>query len=357
MSDLAQFIGNIGWLAVRCDDPTEVAASLGFDELAPVSWNQGVAGARAGKAVFVSAPIDGWVFVVGYWVMDQRPEQQEELVVQLSASFGEAQLYSLYESIDHYMFMRAIDNVLRRSFGRTSEGETRDHGDAAPVEPPRGQTPNQDELSLLAGFWGIDPATLTVDQVGGDERHRAAPVPTSLAGELVHDTLGPQTLLEAGPANSTKEADLWFESARCPSCDHWLENPTGRVALPWERFAYEIAATCNGCGGRTAVRFAAGPGWETRPDDTDVAFTNWPQPSTLVTAEALESMVEAELENLELLEDLDDDEVDEEEISLFAKRALGGLLELEKYEPAPARVQDPRHETLKTELRAKVGSG
>jgi hypothetical protein len=66
---------NIGWLALRCDDPRAVAAACDVEEPQSCPWNEGIKTAYRQRAqLFITPPVDGWVLVVPYF--DQRAYAQ-----------------------------------------------------------------------------------------------------------------------------------------------------------------------------------------------------------------------------------------------------------------------------------------
>jgi hypothetical protein len=189
----------IGWLTIRSTDPNAVMRALSLADPAEATWRAGIDAAYGDayrivlsrSRVFVSPPVNGWIFVVGQWTMGDGddPGSIEQLITRLSKEFGEAQAFATYRVIEYHHWMRAKSGDLERSFAYLGEsGQVlRDEGeptsaeldigwqrwpedDEFPYEPGDSSTseearwrPNEEDVMTIAGHWSINPQTLGPD--------------------------------------------------------------------------------------------------------------------------------------------------------------------------------------------------
>jgi hypothetical protein len=184
----------IGWLAVRSTDRDSVVRSLQLSEPIEVTWKAGIDAVyndayrllgRASK-VFVSPPVDGWVFVVGDWTMGSGDEQGvhsiERLITRASAELREVQAFATSRVIDYHHWMIARDGALSRAFAISGGELLADFGEPTPVElgfswyPLRQDAddaddgemdddeaegwPNEESVMKVAGEWSVNPQLL-----------------------------------------------------------------------------------------------------------------------------------------------------------------------------------------------------
>jgi hypothetical protein len=147
-------------------------------------------------------------------------------------------------------------------------------------------------------------------------------------------------VIAAGAASSVWQADLAVSGLSCPRCgESALGGGDGRRGLPWEAFAYQIDSRCSACRQRVLVRFNAGPGWDTQPGPDEAAITSVPSPSPLIGRQRLERLVQDQLGTIDSMTaqaprlGWDAAEL-AEALAEPARRALAGLRELEKLDPA-----------------------
>ena len=184
------------WLALQTEETRAVASFLGLRNAVPANWSSSIQAVyRAdrqtdGGATFIAPPVDGWTLVVT--TLDMAADQQgsiqklTELLETLSRAFGDAQYFGSYRVVDYVAWFRAENGQLVRGFSWVgSEGEVlantgpvtkaeRDLGygvvdELAPEQvtdlifAEEGDTlrfPGEEDPSLIAAGWSIDPQTL-----------------------------------------------------------------------------------------------------------------------------------------------------------------------------------------------------
>jgi hypothetical protein len=162
-------------------------------QLREVTWKQGidtVYGTTQDREVFVTPSVDGWVFVVGWWVMGSDGEAIEALAERLSVCFGEVQAFGTHRVSEAHGWVLAREGRLVRSFCVAMDiGEIcADKGELTPVErtfnwgpflpsfgtgatssEPGGagddedgvmRFPGEESVMQVAAAWSVDPTTL-----------------------------------------------------------------------------------------------------------------------------------------------------------------------------------------------------
>lgn len=181
---------SMAWLAVRGDDPEELVDALGLEQAAPCNWNSGIGAvydATLGTSrVFVSPPVDGWMFVVGLALPHPLGpgflDKCMPTLVNLGSHFSEAQYFFTYPPIDYYAWAKVKDGRLVRAFGVSDEGIVWNKGRPSREERSLGLKlfelrgvrgrkgdaggeiilhPTEDHVLRLASRWSIDPTTLS----------------------------------------------------------------------------------------------------------------------------------------------------------------------------------------------------
>jgi hypothetical protein len=211
----------LGWFAIRSMDRDAVVRSFQLSNPVEAPWRSGIDTVykdaynllRSSSRVFVSPPVDGWVFVVGQWAMGNGEYQDlreiESRVVAASAEFGEAQAFATYRVVDYHHWVLARDGTLLRSFAVSGGEVFSDAGDPTPVElslawfplnqehaaddeesdedREEGDLPGEDDVMKVAGSWSVNPQLLEVSFSDGGKGVLAVAPPTSKAAQ---DTAG-----------------------------------------------------------------------------------------------------------------------------------------------------------------------
>lgn len=184
---------SMAWLAVRSDDPEEVVAALRLEDATACNWNSGIGAVYddwlGASRVFVSPPVDGWVFAVGlalpHPLGGSFADKCTPMLVDLGARFCEVQYFFTYPPIDYYAWATVKDGRLVRAFAVSDEGIVWNKGRTSRDERALGLKlfelrgvrgrkgdaggelilhPTEDHVLRLASRWSIDPTTLDRDQ-------------------------------------------------------------------------------------------------------------------------------------------------------------------------------------------------
>jgi hypothetical protein len=171
---------NTAWLALRTDDPREVARALGLHEIAPVPWQEGVTDAVEGDdLVFVTPPVDGWVLAVGAVLGSWGPLEIGGQLSALSRTLTEAHYYVTRRSSDYAAWGRAMAGRTVRVFAYADD-EMLSEGALDAFERTLGittesRTPEEGDVFRMAAAWSVDPMTFG---------EREAPQGPGLSGRL-----------------------------------------------------------------------------------------------------------------------------------------------------------------------------
>ncbi len=185
----AAFGYKMAWLAVRARDPKVVASILGLGAPRPANWRSGLGAVYDNqlgeKCVFVSPPVNGWIFVAGLSLpapLGRRfVDKSVTFLVDLGRHFSEVQYYSSHPMIDHFAWARVIDGKMARAFAIGDEGVIWNKGRPTKEEKALGLKlfelrgvrgrkgdaggeiliyPTEQHIMQLAAKWSIDPTTL-----------------------------------------------------------------------------------------------------------------------------------------------------------------------------------------------------
>jgi hypothetical protein len=183
------------WLAINSRNPVAVQRALSLHNPKPCAWADGISG-DAGRKLFISPPVSGWVIVVGPALPDPTDDVDAafRFLLDLSRKVGHVQCFSGNTVLNHHAWARVEGGRVVRGYtwtGRTqwnqgeptaAEGDLglkcHDYGDAPEAGPfARGDcgASNSDKLHSLAARWSIDPDEL-------DERFSGNAV--GIVGEL-----------------------------------------------------------------------------------------------------------------------------------------------------------------------------
>lgn len=150
------------WIVVPCDDPNQVATSLGLRSVCPCSWREGITRAYNIKGVFVCPPIHGWTMAVGCVGEVEDPELLPFLE-RLSDEFGQACFFCTHRGVGLHVWARAERGKITRAFGQ-GENLSWNTGDRTPeeVELDFGRADDErrldeEDVLTLAGRWTLNP--------------------------------------------------------------------------------------------------------------------------------------------------------------------------------------------------------
>ena len=179
----------MAWLAIRSRDPAFVAERLGLVAVEPANWRSGLGTVyddQLGEThIFVSPPVNGWVFVAGLPLphpMGRRfTDKASQLLLGLGADFVEVQYFFSYPAIDFFAWARMIEGKLIRAFAIGDDGVVWNKGRPTKEEKAMGLKlfelrgvrgrrgdaggeiilyPTEQHMMQLAGKWSLDPTEL-----------------------------------------------------------------------------------------------------------------------------------------------------------------------------------------------------
>lgn len=180
----ARFGYKCGWLAVRASSVDEVVLALGPKRRTPCNWATGIGrvyGNIGNEDVFVTPPVDGWVFVVGGRLDDVS---RLDTVARLSRVLDrEVFGFATHRGVSYAAWVRAERGEIVRAWAIVDGKRIYDRGpvteaeraldisfDEEPSEEDDERWERQSHESTviaLSGTWTRDPTTLDeVEELG-----------------------------------------------------------------------------------------------------------------------------------------------------------------------------------------------
>ncbi len=179
----------MAWLAIRTSDTDAVVETLDLAVPAKANWNSGIGTVYddkfGEKRVFVSPPVDGWMFVVGLALPHPMSpafvDKWTPMMTALATRFGDAQYYFTYPLIDFYGWAIYANGKRVRAFAISDAGIVLSQGKPTREEKALGLKlfelrgvkerkgdaggeiilyPTEDHVMRLASKWSLDPTTL-----------------------------------------------------------------------------------------------------------------------------------------------------------------------------------------------------
>ena len=166
-----------GWLAVCAASTDEVVDALAPTRRTPCNWATGIAriyGGLGSKDLFVTPPVDGWVFVVGTRLDDAA---QLDLVARLSRALDQEVFgFASHRGVSFAAWVRAAQGEIVRAWGIADGQRLYDQGPLTAAERALDisfdEEPSEDDderwsrqsheatVIALARAWSRDPTTL-----------------------------------------------------------------------------------------------------------------------------------------------------------------------------------------------------
>jgi len=174
-----------GWLAVRPATSLGLADALKLEGVVPCNWSTGIERAYENEGeVFITPDVNGWILAMGarsIAFIEDRAEVNR-LLVDLSAHFGEAQMFQSYRVVSSYAWHRAVDGQVVRAYA-TVEFNEWEEGARSDAELELGITflkeiptdqaesdafwartdiavPDEETVLKVAGLWSVNPQCL-----------------------------------------------------------------------------------------------------------------------------------------------------------------------------------------------------
>ncbi len=181
---------DMAWLAIKTDQPLEVAQLLGLEQPTPSNWNCGIGtvyhGTLSNGRVFVSPPHDGWVFVVGAALpLPQGPgfvDKYTALHHGLAERYSDVQAFAAFPELDLFAWARITGGKFIRSLAVSDTGVIISRGKPTREERALGlklyelrgvkgrkgdaggellMHPTLEHVMRLAGGWSLNPTVLS----------------------------------------------------------------------------------------------------------------------------------------------------------------------------------------------------
>lgn len=180
---------DMAWIAIKTQDSGSVVDALGVGDPVPANWNSGIGtvyDAQLGEnRVFVSPPVNGWVFVVGNSLPHPHGalfvDKCTPLLVHLGEQFRDVQYFASYPDLDLFIWAKLASGRVVRAFGIGEQGVIWARGRTTQEERLLGlklfelrgvrgrkgdaggellMHPTQEHVMRLAGHWSINPTLL-----------------------------------------------------------------------------------------------------------------------------------------------------------------------------------------------------
>ena len=181
------------WLAIRTDDPHSVAEALGLRDVRPANWRTGLNASyeRYETHVFVTPPVEGWVFVVGVAFPDtgdsSRADRCTPVLEALGKKYDHVYFFGTHRVVEFHVWARVDNGVISRAYAYLGkQGITIwDKGNRTKEEvdlkfnffadkPPEGQGkeywervdltfPDEEDVIKIAEAWTMNP--LKIDEM------------------------------------------------------------------------------------------------------------------------------------------------------------------------------------------------
>jgi hypothetical protein len=165
------------WLAVRSRNVHAVQVALGLNNVQPCTWLEGLTG---DEKLFIAPPVKGWVLIIGSGLPDPADDVDIcfRFLTSLSGKLGHVQFFKASRALGHHAWVRAEGGRIVRGYawaGKTlwNQGiETRAETEFGlkcfqyfespdeTFEPSDLIAANVEKISLLAGSWSLDPASV-----------------------------------------------------------------------------------------------------------------------------------------------------------------------------------------------------
>lgn len=185
------------WIAIRTNDYAAVIDAVAGEQPIAANWNSGIGtiyNTEFGPSrIFVSSPVDGWVFVIGTALPHPQGrafvDKCTPLLMHLGERFKDVQYFASYPELDLFAWAKVHSGRLIRAFGVGDEGVIWNRGRTTREERTLGlklfelrgvrgrkgdaggellMHPTQEHVMRVAGHWSINPTLLdTMDNSDG----------------------------------------------------------------------------------------------------------------------------------------------------------------------------------------------
>lgn len=166
------------WLAIRSRNLLAVQEALGLNNPKPCTWTEGIA---SEQKLFIAPPLNGWILVVGAGLPNPSDDVDNcfRFLHDLSRKLGHVQFFHANRVLSEHAWVRMEAGRVVRAYAWAGKTQW-NQGVKTPAElelslkcfhyleaPERNSfaqaeilATNTEKVSLLAGRWSLDPATI-----------------------------------------------------------------------------------------------------------------------------------------------------------------------------------------------------
>lgn len=210
------FGSDMAWIAVKASDPMAVMRAAGIARAEPSNWDSGVGTIYdpllGQRRVFVSAPVDGWIFIAGSALPHPHGgafvDKSTPFLTGLSEQLGDVQYFASFPEIDLFAWAKLSQGRLIRAFAVSDEGALWNRGRTTREERTLGlklfelrgvrgrkgdaggellMHPTEEHVMRLAGAWSVNPTLLDSAKAPPSSGY-IAEMPSSWAPERMRKT-------------------------------------------------------------------------------------------------------------------------------------------------------------------------
>jgi len=161
----------IDWLSIRSADLEHVVRVLEMQATQPANWESGLDAAYRGQHIFVSPPVEGWVFVVHQPFRDPGLSDAhavwEDWMRKIAGKFSEVHFFTSNRDQQCYAWARFVHGRALCKYRRLGRETIVNLGErpaavceAAAVHAMHIQLPDEEDVLRVAAEWGFNPMTL-----------------------------------------------------------------------------------------------------------------------------------------------------------------------------------------------------
>lgn len=169
----------IFWFAIKTLDTQLVVRTLKLASRQQANWQTGMGAVYAHNYVFVSPPMEGWTFVVGYPIGELvNPPHDKGLlkrVRSLAKKFPEFYYFGSYRVVGYCAWMMVKEGSVKRAYGYSDGEVLYDFGEQTieekklgfnfigaqfPIAEDETNFPDEEDVIKIAEAWSINPQTI-----------------------------------------------------------------------------------------------------------------------------------------------------------------------------------------------------
>lgn len=111
------------WFSVKTTD-NKIAEHLNLKNISYANWQLGIEKAYSTN-IFISPPVEGWTFIVGWGLPDSDTEEGllkiQSLADSLSLHYGEAQFFATHRAVEYHCWLKSVNGKTERLYSYLGE--------------------------------------------------------------------------------------------------------------------------------------------------------------------------------------------------------------------------------------------